>query len=398
MGPAHAPPRRLSPTALLWILAILVAGLFLPPPLPPPPPSRNPAPPPQADEVPVPPRDRLSCLEELGRLEAEMADRLERGKPFADDEQLFDRLYLLARASGETHPYRLWLALFSPRLKARIRTASLVPTPWDRKAARYLTEVLDPAWSLRIASVARSQDPQVQEAHLGPRHCPPALRRAMRSAAGVWGQPEEVIAPWTGVNHLFFGSYTEARGRRFAETSLRMARTYLGGLRGLAMAEVGAGSGPCLETFREALGPEGRLYAVEVDPFALDLLRELNGELGVWAILGTPRSSELPSQSLDMITMIGVHLGPGLTQLYKDFTLPWLRSMARALRPDGIMVIDDGDAALLRLGAIPKVEAAGFTKLVLLRGADHPRDPQEWVAVFRVDPEFPAEPQAPENP
>ena len=390
MGPAPSPPRRLFPAALLWLLALLVAALLVPAPRPPAPPPE--APPPQADPDVVPRRGGPACYEELEGLEKEMAGRLEEGRPFSDDAGLFDRLYRLARASGETHPYRLWLALFSPRLQARIRTQTLVPTPWDRKAVRYLTQVLDPAWSLRIASVARSGDPEVEKAHLGPQHCPPALRQAMRSAALVWDQPEDRVAPWTGVNHLFFGSYTESRGPRFAETSIQMARTWIGGLRGRAMAEVGAGSGPCLEAFREALGPGGKLYAVEVDPFALHLLRDLNGGVGAWAILGTPRNSELPRRSLDMITMIGVHLGPGLTDLYKDFTLPWLRSMARALRPGGILVLDDGDAELLRLGAVPKVEAAGFTKLVLLRGADHPRDPHEWVAVFRVDPEVPEHP------
>lgn len=305
-----------------------------------------------------------------------MARRLEAGQTFARDEELFTRLCTVGRQIPNGYPVRLWLALFSPELQARIPDARLKCNPSDRAALDYLTHTLEPAWSLRIATVTRVEGRTPRGRALCPKPLLPSLARAEH--------PQDA-KPWEGVRHLMWGGHDEVRGRAIARAPIELAKKHLGDLKGKDLADIGSGSGPTLPAFRQAIGPDACLFAVEVDPMSLHLMQHLHGDLGIRPVLGRSRDICLPDESVDWMVMTGVHMGAGLTSpAYEEVTLPWLESMNRALRPGGVLIIDEDHQDLLQDGAIPKTERAGFRLLELRQGAEFQRAPGEWIALFRA--------------
>lgn len=114
------------------------------------------------------------------------------------------------------------------------------------------------------------------------------------------------------------------------------------------------------------------------------LTKALSRGLNVEVRQGRPDDVLLPRQSVDVIVMNGVHLGAGLEDpKYQRLTLPWLRSMTRALRPGGVMVMEDNNMDLLQHDVAGKVERAGLKHIILRQGPKHGLQPDQWVAVFR---------------
>lgn len=349
-------------------------------------PSETPVTPESGAHAAAPSEDRFVPIEE------EMAARLEQGKPFEHDADLFDRLYTLTKSGRERYPARIWFLFFDTDLRARIVEDTLKPSKRDQLAFDYLTKVLDPAWSLRVAGVARGQNPELKEKLGLPENCPDPLRAAYEKAREIQGSSAHIEA-WRGVTHLFYGSHEESRGVDFAKPAVVMATEFMGGsIEGKDLADVGSGSGPSLPAFRAAIGPTAKLYSVEVDPFVLQVMENVSSGLEVIPIQCENANVKLPPDSVDIIVMTGVHLGSGLDELYEKETLPWLHTMSTALRPGGVLIIDDGNQDLLeeKKDLMRKVERAGFTSLAMRKGKEHPRAESEWIAVFRVDKNAPA--------
>jgi ubiquinone/menaquinone biosynthesis C-methylase UbiE len=106
---------------------------------------------------------------------------------------------------------------------------------------------------------------------------------------------------------------------------------------GMAVADVGAGTGLFMELFAEAVGVNGKLYAVEVAPKFIEHLqaRARKGGLHqVEVVAGEDRSARLPSNSVDLVF---------LCDTYHHFEYPesMLASLHRALRPRGRLVVVD---------------------------------------------------------
>jgi len=110
------------------------------------------------------------------------------------------------------------------------------------------------------------------------------------------------------------------------------------GLRpGMAVADIGAGTGLFTIPFARAVGAEGKVYAVEIAKnFLLHIqTRAVSEKLGnVEPILATPRSVELPEASIDLAFICDV---------YHHFEFPQdsLASLHRALKPGGELVVID---------------------------------------------------------
>ena len=106
---------------------------------------------------------------------------------------------------------------------------------------------------------------------------------------------------------------------------------------GEAVADVGAGTGLFTFLFAEAVGPRGKVYAVDIVP---RFVRHLQAEarrrrLGqVVPVLGRPRSVSLPPESVDLLF---------LCDAYHHFEFPrsMNRSLFRALRPGGTLLLID---------------------------------------------------------
>jgi len=106
---------------------------------------------------------------------------------------------------------------------------------------------------------------------------------------------------------------------------------------GMAIADIGAGTGFFAELFAESVGAAGRVYAVEVSPRFLDHLRQRARDRGfkqIEVVEGGERSVRLEDASIDVAF---------LCDTYHHFEYPQaiLASLHRALRPGGRLVVVD---------------------------------------------------------
>jgi len=107
---------------------------------------------------------------------------------------------------------------------------------------------------------------------------------------------------------------------------------------GMAIADVGAGTGLFLGEFARRVGPSGRVFAVEISPRFREHLAARASELGiaerVTVVAATETSSGLPHASLDAAFVCD-------TYHHFDRPAPTLASLFEALRPGGSLVIVD---------------------------------------------------------
>jgi ubiquinone/menaquinone biosynthesis C-methylase UbiE len=103
---------------------------------------------------------------------------------------------------------------------------------------------------------------------------------------------------------------------------------------GEIVADIGAGSG--YHTFRiaERVGPQGKVFAVDIQPEMLALIRQRmksRNIANVEPIQGTQTDPKLPPGSVDMILMVDV---------YHEFEFPFemTEAMIRALKPGGRLI------------------------------------------------------------
>ena len=132
------------------------------------------------------------------------------------------------------------------------------------------------------------------------------------------------------------------------------------------VADIGAGSG--YHTFKiAALTKNGFVYAVDIQPEMLMVIEE-NKETGkiknIETILGTEKSIQLPSNSVDKILMVDV---------YHEFNFPAeiIVSIKKALKPNGELFLieyrsEDSSVPIKAIHkmsekqAVREMEAAGF--------------------------------------
>ncbi len=112
------------------------------------------------------------------------------------------------------------------------------------------------------------------------------------------------------------------------------------------VADLGCGTGWFARRMARAVAPRGKVYAVDIQPEMLDLLRgyvAAEAVSGVEAVLGTETDPRLPPGSLDWILMVDV---------YHEFQKPeaMLEAIRRSLKPTGkVALIEyrlEGDTAL----------------------------------------------------
>ena len=142
---------------------------------------------------------------------------------------------------------------------------------------------------------------------------------------------------------------------------------HLGLKPGEAVADIGAGSGYFTLRFAHAVGPTGKVYAVDVDQGMLDYLkgRAKKGHLAnIEPVLAEPHDPKLPSASVDVIFVCDtLHHIPDRATYYP--------LLVRALRPGGRLVNIDFYKKPLPLGPplemkiakedmIEEVKPAGF--------------------------------------
>ncbi len=101
-----------------------------------------------------------------------------------------------------------------------------------------------------------------------------------------------------------------------------------------AVADIGAGTGYFSWRMAKALGPKGKVYAVDIQQEMLDLLVKKMSDRGVTnvvPVLGKIDDARLPTNAVDLVIMVDV---------YHEFSHPYemMQSICRALKPGGRVV------------------------------------------------------------
>ena len=104
---------------------------------------------------------------------------------------------------------------------------------------------------------------------------------------------------------------------------------------GQVVADIGAGSGYYTMLLSAAVGPTGRVYATDIQPEMLALIRkkvDARRISNVEVVLGSATESRLPDAAVDLALMVDV---------YHELSQPqaFLQSLKRALKPDGRLVL-----------------------------------------------------------
>ena len=138
---------------------------------------------------------------------------------------------------------------------------------------------------------------------------------------------------------------------------------------GMAVADVGSGSGLFTRLFAQAVGPGGRVYAVDISRELLEHVvrtAKKEGLDNVTAVLDTATDVKLPESSVDLVYVCDT---------YHHFEQPGpvLASIRKALRAGGRMVVIDFEripgvtpqqrfqhVRADKQTAIKEIEAAGF--------------------------------------
>jgi SAM-dependent methyltransferase len=169
------------------------------------------------------------------------------------------------------------------------------------------------------------------------------------------------VMGWQGADWL-------ERNERVGEEEPDAAIEVLKIAKGASVADIGAGSGYMTVRLAKRVGPAGTVYANDVQPQMLEMLRrrlEKEKIANVTLVQGTVDDPKLPPASVDLELMVDV---------YHEFSQPqaMLRGLRQALKPGGRLVLleyrKEDPSIPIRLEhkmtvaeAKMEVEAEGFT-------------------------------------
>ncbi len=100
------------------------------------------------------------------------------------------------------------------------------------------------------------------------------------------------------------------RSERESEENPSKAIELLNFEKGMTVADIGAGSGYYALRIAEIVGPTGKVYATDIQPEMLSILKKRMRQKNVSnveAILGTEQDPKLPKKSCDLILMVDVY-------------------------------------------------------------------------------------------
>ena len=154
---------------------------------------------------------------------------------------------------------------------------------------------------------------------------------------------------------------------------------------GETVADIGCGSGYYTRRLAKAVGTNGLVYAVDIQPEMLDLLASklAAGKISnVKSVLGTVTDPKLPRGSVDLILLVDV---------YHEFDHPFemVAAMTRALKPGGRIVFveyrgEDPKVAIKRLHKMTEAQVRKEMRVHPLQWVETIATlPQQHVIVFR---------------
>jgi ubiquinone/menaquinone biosynthesis C-methylase UbiE len=197
---------------------------------------------------------------------------------------------------------------------------------------------------------------------------PFALLAAFAGAAPREGADPAINRPYLDADYAEWLRRFESPGREVYDR--RAAIEAAINLRaGMHVADIGAGTGLFTLPFARAVGPLGRVYAVDISrPFTENILRRTRAEglANVQVVVNSQTDTGLPDGSIDLAF---------LCDTYHHFEQPraMLAAIRRALRAGGVLVVIDferregqspgwilGHVRAGKQQVIEEIEAAGF--------------------------------------
>lgn len=181
--------------------------------------------------------------------------------------------------------------------------------------------------------------------------------------------------------------WLERPERMMEEQPLRLVAA-LGLKPGQAVADVGAGSGYLTWRLATNVGPAGRVYATDIQPEMLAILRTNMAARrldNVEAVLATPEDTRLPAGALDLIVLVDV---------YHECAFPYetTRGMVEALKPGGRLVLVEyrGEDAWVPIKRLHKMTVEQVRREMALHDlqwvTNDLRLPRQHILVFRRPP------------
>lgn len=139
------------------------------------------------------------------------------------------------------------------------------------------------------------------------------------------------IAPVMGVGGAGWLERPERDAEEDTTTAIRALRIQ----RDQTVADIGAGSGYYTVRMAAEVGPRGKVYATDIQPGMLDILRRRvarEGLTNVETVLGQPDDPKLPADTLDLALMVDV---------YHELEAPqvFVRRLRSALKKTGRLVL-----------------------------------------------------------
>ena len=106
---------------------------------------------------------------------------------------------------------------------------------------------------------------------------------------------------------------------------------------GMVVADIGAGTGLFTRLFAERVGPQGRVYAVDISrPFIENIVRtsQQRGFLNVEGVVNGHKDVSLPPDSIDLAFLVD-------TYHHFEYPVSMLSSIHRSLRPGARLIVID---------------------------------------------------------
>ena len=133
---------------------------------------------------------------------------------------------------------------------------------------------------------------------------------------------------------------------------------------GMVVVDYGCGPGRYTIPIAELVGPQGKVFAVDIQPLAVKAVKkkvERRSLPNVEAVLVDSFNTRIEPSSADMVLLVDtVHLIEDHDALFRE--------IHRILKPDGLLFMDPGHMKIERVKQI--VESTGLFTLVEQKGQD----------------------------
>ena len=163
----------------------------------------------------------------------------------------------------------------------------------------------------------------------------PCSVQAQREGTGVPPGRETYMGRKIAQTMHYTGAEWLIRDEREREERCSLMLTNLGVKPGMTICDMGCGNGFYTLKLSQLTGEKGRIYAVDIQPQMLYMLRERMEKAGannVTPVLGSMHDPRLPDGQVDLILLVDV---------YHEFSHPeyMLGAMRKSLSPEGLLVL-----------------------------------------------------------